>query len=436
MMKRLTLFLIAVGLSGSTLLVWSCSSDGAFFEANPASPFSSKTVAARNPFSGLDEAGYVKGVGSAETYRAFLQTYARRLALVLNDETARSAVMMGIEPTNKKEANLSKVLSSHPELLATMADGFLKDLDGSSFSDSKLTDIIKDYDDRKAFLSASHALFGLEITLVDKASTYKGQTPLDVFHNPVLDEKDTDHWEGFDPDGKPVNMSFSMDGFKRTDPFFYIHYDDEFFEKRENWVTTAMASPSPRMSRTFFSVIDPVFSLLVKPALAHPGHTTVPDCYHDQSIYLTRFYFTNDHEPIGSPEMVIFTTASYRRLPSPWTKVPRDKYSYYKANNENTAYPREGDIFPEINRHPGIWCKGDVIPVGANGHDKEDEITVRVVEEDFGWDFDDKVGQWRYVRTFGRSRVYLDEDHYGAYSSPQDCEVYLIHNYPGQTLYQ
>lgn len=100
MMKRLTLFLIAVGLSGSTLLVWSCSSDGAFFEANPASPFSSKTVAARNPFSGLDEAGYVKGVGSAETYRAFLQTYARRLALVLNDETARSAVMMGIEPTN------------------------------------------------------------------------------------------------------------------------------------------------------------------------------------------------------------------------------------------------------------------------------------------------------------------------------------------------
>ncbi len=144
----------------------------------------------------------------------------------------------------------------------------------------------------------------MEVSLIDPAGTYQGTTPIPVFHTPVLDEKDTEYWEGFDPEGKPIQETFSMDGFQRADPFFCIHYDDEFFDKEGNRPTTAMAPPFPKVRPTFFAGLDPVLSLLVKPALAHhpPGHSALPDCYHERSGYLTRFSFTNDHESVTSPE--------------------------------------------------------------------------------------------------------------------------------------
>lgn len=182
----LSVLLLAVVLGTG----WSCSKDGTFFDANPAAPFSAKTVASYNPFAGLDEDGYVEGVGAPKNYHAFLQMYAQRLAVALNDPAVRQIFLQAIDSAHQKEATLTKVLSGRPELLKTLADGFLRDVDNASLSDSRLTDIIADYDDRKAFLSVSEALFGLEITLVDRAGTYQGQTPIDVFHNPITDEKD------------------------------------------------------------------------------------------------------------------------------------------------------------------------------------------------------------------------------------------------------
>lgn len=129
-------------------------------------------------------------------------------------------------------------------------------------------------------MAASEALFGLEVTLVDPAGLYRGQTPISVFHNPITDEKDTEHYEGFDPDGNLITMPFSMDGFKREDPFFYISQDEDFFSKPKNFVTTAMKSDLPRMHPTLFSGLNLMLNLLVKSAYADKN---IPSCYHEES---------------------------------------------------------------------------------------------------------------------------------------------------------
>ena len=218
----------------------------------PNSHFAAKATVSSNPFAGRDEQGYVAGVGSAETYRAFLQIYARRLALVLKDDVARGAFLTAIDNADKQEANIADVLSSKPELLTSVASGFLKDVTDANLSDSQLPDLIG-ANDQDAFLSVGKALYGLEVSLIDPAGTYQGQDPIDVFHNSVLDEKDTEYWEGFDPDGMPVQETFSMDGFQRTNPLFYIHFDENFFYKPENQSTTTMASPSPKVRPSLFS---------------------------------------------------------------------------------------------------------------------------------------------------------------------------------------
>lgn len=190
---------LLVVLLVAVLTEWSCSKDGAFLDANPTSPgagFSAKTVASYDPFKGLDEDGHAAGVGNAESYHAYLQIFARRLGKALNDPAVRAVFRQA------DETNLAKAIESQPNVLTLMADGFLKDV-GNASLDGKLVDIITLYDDRKAFLSTSEALFGLEVTLVDPDGTWDGTTPIPVFHNPVTDEKDTHIYDGFTPDGSP-----------------------------------------------------------------------------------------------------------------------------------------------------------------------------------------------------------------------------------------
>ena len=221
MMQRLTLFLIAA-------LVGGCAPDGTLFEANPVSP-SAKITASRDPFSGLDEEGHFKGIGPSEaTFRAYFQTITRRMAIALKDKDIRAGVIKGIASAPQQEANIAKLLSSQPQLLSTVTAGFKKEVTRASLANSKLPDIIAAYGDGDAFMAVCEAMYGLEIHLMNGAS-YQGATAIPVFHDPIIDEKDTKRWDGFSPDGEPETMPFSMDGFTRSDPFFFITYDDEFY---------------------------------------------------------------------------------------------------------------------------------------------------------------------------------------------------------------
>ena len=294
MMKRLTLFLIAVGMLAG------CSPDGTLFEANPASP-SAKIAAARDPFAGLDEQGHAEGIGSAEICHAFLQIFARRLAVALSDQEARDAFLQGIAQAEKQEANIADLLADRPALLAQMVSGFLKDVDGQGLSGGRLLDIIKGYDDQSAFLSVSEALFGLEIRLVDGPGSYQGNSALAVFHNPITDEEDTHVYEGFDPDGQPITMPFG-DDFDPGATFIYLAQDEDFFTKPQNFVAQAQIAPQP----TLLSSLSPVFAWLVKPAWAHGdnGHDP-PPCYHRDGLYLSRFYFTAKYTTVKWVDIVV-----------------------------------------------------------------------------------------------------------------------------------
>lgn len=327
MMQRLTLFLIAV-------LVGGCAPDGPLFEANPVSP-SAKITASRDPFSGLNEEGHFKGIGPSEaTFRAYFQMITRRLATALKDKDARAGVIRGIQSAPQQEANIAKLLSSQPELLATVADGFKTEVVGASLTNSKLPGIITAYDDGNAFMAICEAMYGLEIHLINGAS-YQGTTAIPVFHDPIIDEKDTKRWDGFSPDGESETMPFSMDGFTRSDPFFFITYDDEFYYKSENAIA-ALAPPALGEPPTFFAGLSPLLSWLVEPAWAHhppphyPAHSALPDCYEEKSGYLSRFRFTNSHESNGtSPDMEIIVNASFKTMPpeSEWQghQVPRGR---------------------------------------------------------------------------------------------------------------
>jgi len=416
---------------------WSCSKDGTFLNANPASPgtepeipFGAKTLASYDPFVGLDEDAHAERIGDSENVRVFLQMYARRLAVALNDSTMRHNLLQAIAYADYTEANLTKVLDSRPELLAVLSSGFVKEVADAKLN-GELTDLIKHYGDGKALLSASEALFGLEVTLVDPADTYRGEGLLPVFHNPITDEKDTDIYEGFDPEGKPITMPFSMEGFQRKEPFFYISQDEDFFAKPKNRVT-AMRSPSMPIRPTLFSGLDPMLSLLVKPAYADGN---IPSCYSERSTYLTRFIFTNDHEGIGSPEMKIQVTVSYTGMASPYKDVHGRDYYYEAADRVNTRYPPEGAPYIEIYEHSGLPCKYEVfLPETVYNYGREDELDVKVYEYDLWPNPVDDVGEWKKVPMPVTGNVALDPTHPRAHGSPQHAQVNLHTNYPGRTL--
>ncbi len=427
MMKRLTLFLIAV-------LAWGCSPDSTPFETNPVSSPSAKVAAVRDPFSGLDEQGHMDGVGSADTYRAYLQILTRRLALVLADESARNAIVMGIGKAEDQEANIAKLLASQPALLAKVAAGFKQDVDAASV-DARLPNIIKGMSDQNALLSVSEALFGLEIRLIDENGSYRGHTPIDIFHDPVIDEKDVERYEGFDPEGSPTTMPFDMRDFVRTAPFFYVQQDEQFFRSPGNAITAVLDRPaSPQSRPTLYAGLRPLLSLLVKPAYADDN---IPSCYHDQSVYVTRFIFFDDHDPGSGADMYFKTRVSHPNIGSQWDEVTGWRYNWWDADEEDTEYPKSGQKYPEVLKHTGYSCKGQVFDSGNSLYDHEDDLTLQVLDEDPGWNPDDRIGQWRYIRTFENNGIhYLDADHYAAYSSPQDCEVYIFHAAPGGNYYK
>ena len=352
-MKRLMLFLIPALLVG-----WSCSPDDAPSEANPVSSspidYSAKALASYNPFAGLDEDGYVDGVGSAKNYRDLLQMFARRVALAQQDDRARQIFVQAINRDDNGRVNITRLLLGHPALLDRISEGFINEVQEAR-TEGRLDDIIGILDDRKAFLTMSEILWGLEVSLIDRAGTYGGQTPVEVFHNPVLDEKDTDYYEGFDPDGKPVESPFDMqEGFVEDGPFLFISYDEDFLYYPENRPKTAMSQPKLQLRPTLLLGLNPM-NLFVKRAWAHGRHSNpIPDCYHDRSIYLTRFRFSDDHDPGTRPEVYFKTHASFRYLPSPWKDLKKEMFDYPEADEEDTTYPEEGSIYPEINEHLNI----------------------------------------------------------------------------------
>ena len=431
MMKRLTLFLFVVASFNAALFVqWSCSSNGSFLEAS-VSP-KAVTSPSYDPFNGLDEDGHFAGVGDAETYRAYLQIFARRLATGLNDADVRATF---------RQANLTsiaKTIDTQPAVLTLLADGFIKDI-GSANLDGKLIAIISLYDDGKAFLSASEALYGLEVTLVDPNGTYQGTTPIEVYHTPVLDEKDTELIEGFDPDGNPVTMPFSPSSFKRSEPFFFINYDEDFFYRPENQ-PIAMVEPAPLFRKTLLAYLSPR-NLFVSRAWAHGSHgnnNSIPSCYHGKSIYISRFRFSDAHEGNGTPPEMTFTyTPTHRYFADPWNSNLNPRTRRYEAADEpNTDYPESGEKLPEIYFHAGFPCVGDVFPSGTSGYFKEDYLNLRWVEEDLWPNPDDKVAYWRSADMDGTGNIYLHETHSACDGKPQESKTNLTTKPSGKNYYK
>ena len=133
--------------------------------------------------------------------------------------------------------------------------------------------------------------------------------------------------------------------------------------------------------------------------------------------------------------MRIKIRVSYHGMASPYQNVPGYDYHYVQADKVNTRYPPEGSTYKEIYKHAGVRCKYEVfLPETVYNHGREDELWVKVYEDDAPPNPDDDVGEWKRVGMYPTGNVALDPDHYRAHGSPQHAEVNLHTNYPGRTL--
>ena len=304
-------------------------------------------------------------------------------------------------------------MDSNPEALAVLSKGFVKQVQEIGLSGS-LADIISGYNDEKAFLAAAEALYGLEVSLVDPKRLYQGTTPIEVYHTPVLDEKDTEIFEGVDPDGNAVTMPFSPSSMKGSNPFLFINYDEDFFYREVNR-PLAKTEPLPHLRPTLLAGLDPR-NLIVSRAWAHGSHggnSSIPDCYHGDSIYIARFRFSDAHEGNGTPPEMTFTyTPTHRHFAHPWNNSLNSRRRRYEAADEiNTDYPKPGQSRPEIYFHAGFPCIGEVFPSGTSGYRKEDYLNLRWVEEDLWPNPDDDVAHWKKADMDGYGNIYLHETH-------------------------
>ena len=173
------------------------------------------------------------------------------------------------------------------------------------------------------------------------------------------------------------------------------------------------------------SLLGSVLDLLVAPAYANGA-----DCYHDRSEYLVRFRFTDDHEGVGSPEMMIgmIVTCVYGGVPG------NGNYDYVAADNINTDYPGDGQYYIEIYEHSGETCEGELFSYPDACENKEDWLNVKVWEDDAWPNPDDDVGEWKSVEMNPTGNADLTPTHPKIYGSPQDAYVRLTTYYPGQLI--
>jgi hypothetical protein len=126
--------------------------------------------------------------------------------------------------------------------------------------------------------------------------------------------------------------------------------------------------------------------------------------------------------------MMIGLAMSYPYLGEPGGN---GNYDYVQADNTNYAYLP--DPYIEIYLHSGQTCEYDLYPSYHELYGKEDELKVKVWEDDMWPNPDDDVAYWNYVPISGGTAL-LEPDSPYAIGTPQDADVYLFSYYQGQVI--
>ena len=238
------------------LALWACSDFSLDLgDSGRQTQAEAKHVQSYNPFAGLDEAGYAKGIGSPEAVETYLEIFAKRLAQLMDNPDVRQKLADSLTVENGQEANLAEIALSHPTLLSFLGTGFkaaveAKKLTGELAQDAT-TEAITDQD---AMLTVAQGLFGLRVKVRspnDQTPGWDGSNPIPVFHNPITDELDTEWVKGYDPDGTQRQFAF---GSRPPYQILYVFQDEEFFDRPGNAPATAAAVGLQYRDDSFFSL--------------------------------------------------------------------------------------------------------------------------------------------------------------------------------------
>ena len=204
------------------------------FLMDPESPEASpKAVASYHFFKGMDEVGYVEGMGNPRNVDIYLKVVSARLAALMQDKRLRIALLARIHQAENKQVNLADLVLESQRIMDNLSNGFKGEIDDKGVSGKSGTEVIGGDTNADAPVEIPHALFGLQVRLVVPGTgnwnTYKA---MPVFHSPTTEEALMDYYEGFNPDGTPVKLDFHIA--EAPYPFLYLNQEEEFFRKAEN----------------------------------------------------------------------------------------------------------------------------------------------------------------------------------------------------------
>ena len=122
-------------------------------------------------------------------------------------------------------------------------------------------------------------------------------------------------------------------------------------------------------------------------------------------------------------------------MPSPWDNLPSLSGRYEEADEINTAYPKEGGRIWEIyDEHNVQDCEYDVFESTDYRYGREDEVDIKVFEEDPWPNPDDDVANWEDV-VITVTGAYVHQTSSTAVGTPQHAQVTVFNYLPGKVIY-
>ena len=353
-----------------------------------------KTALDHKPLKGLDEQGYTDAIGSAENMDKLLKLIAGRVVGLMNNNTHRGNLLNKLKNMTEGKANLSAVAIEFPEIGNELSRDFKSSMSSEGIGGSLVTQTVANDLDKEAFLGISQSLFGLQAQLIIPSSgTWNTEASMPVFHMPVLDESETTHFDGFNPDGSSISLS-KAEGIPY--PFVYLRDDEEFFIKPENIPT----NQDPEMS---WEPRDYLWDTMVTLAGVSRAWADRPDghesCYDEYEIDGVGLWWEHDHEGQPNdddPEMYTLIALQYKYNEDDYYEAwdPYKRKNLYDADLKkrwNNLSPR-----PRFYWHSYKDCD---FSWDWSWHPEGDHAIFEVWEKDNGFNQDDPVGKWRDVPT-------------------------------------
>jgi len=134
---------------------------GSGFDVAPAA----KPIANVNPFQGLTEEGYAEGIGDPQNVDKLLKIISMRLSMLTKESGFRKALTDRLSQDGKP-VSLADLLLESDKISSHLPDPFKEIVEAQGVTGRLGSEILGGNTDAEALVKTSHALFGLQVSLL------------------------------------------------------------------------------------------------------------------------------------------------------------------------------------------------------------------------------------------------------------------------------